>query len=247
MKLKVGCVKYINALPLYFPFTSKGVEFVYDIPSKLNSQLEKKELDGALTSSVESLNGKYQCPLDFGIVACNKVLSVNLYTQLPPSSLNGMRVGLTQQSATSISLLKVLCHHHWKIKPLFVPLEGPFSSYAAVLLIGDEALENQTLPGFQTIDLAEVWYAMTGLPFVFALFAMQPEIKLETLKSFNKELTSALQWSDSHPTEIQQEALKRCRLSPSLVKRYYSTLSYRIGQEERKSLDLFRMLRTHVS
>ena len=75
---------------------------------------------------------------------------------------------------------------------------------------------------------------------------MQPEIKSATLEPFKKELTSALHWSDSHSTEIQQEALKRCRLTPPLVNHYYSLLRYRIGQEERKSLELFRMLRTDV-
>lgn len=245
--MRIGCVQYINALPLYFPFVSKSVQLVYDVPSTLNSQLQNKKLDGALTSSVEYLDGEYQAPLDFGIVASNRVLSVNLYTQHHLSSLNGMRVGLTTQSATSISLLKVLCHHHWKIKPCFEPLKGPFSSYAAILLIGDEALENQTISGFQTIDLAEAWYEMTGLPFVFALFALQPEIKLETLEPFKKELNSALQWSESHPAEIQQEAIKRCHMAPPLVDLYFSLLRYRLGQEERKGLELFRILRTHVS
>jgi predicted solute-binding protein len=67
----------------------------------------------------------------------------------------------------------VLCHHHFKIAPEFVPqgpsLEAMTAAHDAALLIGDPALEADAAAlGLTKIDLGETWLAMTGLPFVYA-------------------------------------------------------------------------------
>ena len=67
--LRVGSIDYINALPLNLPFRlgkmASHAEFVYGIPSQLNGLLREGELDAALTSSVEYLDGEYQLLPDF--------------------------------------------------------------------------------------------------------------------------------------------------------------------------------------
>jgi len=248
MTLRVGCVEYINALPLHLAFRLGKVEcdaeFIYDIPTKLNALLRQGQVDVALTSSVEYLDGGYQMLADFGIVSRKKVLSVNLYTQLPLSSLSGMRVGLTSHSATSVSLLKTLCRHLWKITPRFEPFnhEEPFSNYAALLLIGNEALIHLNIPHFQTIDLGAAWYELTGLPFVFALFAYRQTACLEKMAAFKNALDKALIWSNKHRSLIEQEALRLCALPSELVHQYYHGLHYRIGKKEIESLQTFQRL-----
>jgi predicted solute-binding protein len=251
MALRVGCIGYINTLPLYLPFCrgkiKSDVEFVFATPAKLNSLLRKKQLDAALTSSVEYLDGEYQLLPGFGIAAHQNILSVNLYTQLPVSSLSGMHVGVTPHSATASALLQVLCRHLWKIEPLFKPLdpEKPFSHYAALLLIGDEALENLSLPGFQTIDLGAVWHALTGLPFVFALFAVRREVDGQQIALFQQQLEAALHWSHSNREIVEKEALAQCAISPQLVRQYYAKLQHRLGEKEMEGLEMFKKLRNN--
>jgi putative periplasmic solute-binding protein len=247
--LKVGCVKYINAFPFTLPFRlnkiQSDVEFAYSIPSKLNCLLRSGQLDAALTSSVEYLDGEYQMIPGFGITGFKSILSVNLYTQVPISSLSGMRVGVTHHSATSVALLKVLCHHLWKIEPRLEPLnrEETFSNYAAFLLIGDEALENLSIPGFQTIDLGAAWHSLTDLPFVFAVFAIRNGIPSQKITLFQKQLDAALEWSEANKKIVKDEALKQCSLTTKLVHQYYSVLQYRLGEQEMKSLETFKKLR----
>ena len=246
--MNVGCVSYINALPLHLPFQLGHIhtcaQFTYAIPSVLNRMLSEEKLDVALSSSVEYLDKNYRLLPHLGIVGLNQVLSVNLYTRTSVDRLDGARIGLTHHSATSISLLKVLCRHFWKVSPKWE--NEPLSIYDAFLLIGNEALKQDHVPGFQTIDLAAAWYEMTGLPFVFAVFSARKDIDNGRLDRLQQQLNSALTWSEAHPQEIEHAALIQCELSLERIRAYYASLSYRLGPQEIESLELFRKYRLDV-
>lgn len=252
--MKVGCVSYINALPFHLPFQlgqlRTSAQFTYAIPSVLNTQLQEGKLDVALTSSVEYLDRDYHLLPQLGIVGLRQVLSVNLYTRIPIEKLHGVPIGLTDHSATSISLLKVLCRYLWKVSPSWEQkppcsrLDLEFHRlYDAFLLIGDAALIQENIAGYQTIDLAAAWHEMTGLPFVFAVFSAQNTLLLQPLDHLQQELEKALSWSEQHPEEIERAALQQCRLPLKKIRAYYANLRYRLGSKEIESLELFRRLR----
>ncbi len=249
MTLRVGCVEYINALPLNLPFQLREIEstihFTYDIPSQLNALLRQKKLDVALSSSVEYLDGDYQMLEGFGISSLKQILSVNLYTQHAVHELSGKRVGVTHHSATSVALLKTLCNHLWKIEPDFEILDRkkPYSHYDAFLLIGDEALANLTISGFQTIDMGAAWHALTALPFVYAVFSIRNEVQPSQITLLKEQLEDAINWSSSHRKIIEAKALSRCRVKPELIETYYSLLNYRLGPKEMEGLELFKKLK----
>ncbi len=246
--MNVGCVSYINALPFHLPFQlghiQTSAQFIYAIPSVLNSMLREERLDVALSSSVEYLDRNYRLLPHLGIVGLNQVLSVNLYTRTSVNKLDGARIGLTHHSATSTSLLKVLCRHFWKVSPQWE--NEPLPCYDAFLLIGNDALEQEHVPGFQTIDLATAWYEMTGLPFVFAVFSARKNIETSRLDRLQQELDNALSWSALHPQEIEHAALRQCKLNSKRIRAYYASLGYRLGPQEIESLELFRRYRLDV-
>ena len=206
--------------------------------------LREKKLDVALSSSVEYLDGNYHLLPHLGIVGLYQVLSVNLYTRTSIDSLHGAHIGLTHQSATSVSLLKVLCRHFWKISPQWE--NESLSCNNAFLLIGNDALEQASFPGFQTIDLATAWYEMTGLPFVFALFSARKDINMSRLDQLQQELESALTWSEQNPQEIEHAAQAQCSINSERIRAYYASLRYRLGTQEIESLELFRRYRLDV-
>lgn len=247
--MKLGCVDYINALPYTLPFRlnkiKTNINIKYGPPTTLNSALRAGELDTALSSSVEYLDGDYHLVHGFGIIADQEILSVNLYTKQPVHSLTGARLGITPHSATSSALLKILCHV-WQIEPHFEPLseKEPYSNYDALLLIGDEALKNLTLPGFETIDLAKAWYEITKLPFVFAVFATRKEIDTTNLAV---QLQEALHWSEKNRELLEQEAHLQTQLPLELIRKYYSLCKYHLGERELEGLEKFKNLREHVS
>lgn len=238
--IRLGFVEYLNALPFYLPFQlgylQPKASLTFDVPTSLNQQLREKKLDIALTSSVAYFDGPYQLLPGFCIAAHKKILSVNLYLQdkLKPTT----RIALTPQSATSVDLLKVICTHFWKVNPQFVS-EKPYDGF---LLIGDDALKNVTMPGYQTIDLAKVWYQATHLPFVFALFAMRENLCFDP-----SALEAALEWSEYQAKLVVQEAARRSGLDRTLLYSYYTLCHYRLEEKEKQGLNLFKYLRENVS
>lgn len=244
---RIGIVEYINALPFHLPFLLGELQteatFTYGIPSELNQQLREGKLDMALTSCAEYFNGPYQLMPGYCIGAHKEILSVNLYIRGPLQKVRS--IGVTHHSATSISLLKVLCHHFWKVEPHFVPLTQNnmyANEYQGFLLIGDDALKKLTIPGYQTIDLATAWYEATQLPFVFAVIAVREGVSYKA-----DELGKALQWSETHREHLVDAAHKQCGLPKPLINRYYDVCKYRLGEKELEGLHHFQKLRQNVS
>ena len=231
---------YINTLPLRLPFQLKMLtspfNFILDIPTVLNKKLDIGQIDVSLSSSAAYLKGSYSLISGFGIASTNEILSVNLYLN---GDIKSGKIGLSHHSEASCELLKVICSHFWQVSPEFVPLDRskPFTDYDGFLLIGDEALKNQTIPGYVTIDLAKEWYKYTNLPFVFALLYSKEILNLDCLP-----LEKALQWSEKNLDLVVEYAQKTVSIPSSLIYRYYTVCKYRLGDIEYGSLELFAKL-----
>lgn len=250
--LNVGFVDYLNAFPLNGAFRIGAIEsncilLSFHVPSQLNLMLRNGRLDLSQVSSLEYLERGYALLPGLGISARSKILSVNLYLKKEPKDLQGARIGITTQSSTSAALLKVICHHFWKVSPSFEPLDRTRheTEYDGILLIGDEALEKETIPHFFTIDLAETWVQFTSLPFVFAVFAVRKEVwetKKEEVDAFSRKLNAALNWAENNSDEVLKLAQKRSSTPLSRIKDYYSLCHYRLGKQEMEGLFLFQKL-----
>jgi len=114
--------------------------------------------------------------------AVNSVLLFSWHSD--PRELDGLPVALTDHSATSINLLRVLCEQHYHIAPEWrgMPqdLDAMLRECAGALLIGDRALVEgvvrrhlgrRGLP--YLFDLGDEWLKLTGLPFTFAVWAVR--------------------------------------------------------------------------
>jgi chorismate dehydratase len=112
-----------------------------------------------------------------GIGSRGPIASVALYTRVPVDQIAS--IALDTSSRTSVTLIKVLCHHHFRIAPHYVAhgpdLAAMTRQCDAGLLIGDPAFDadHQSL-GLTKIDLGEQWTAMTGLPFIYAAWTGRP-------------------------------------------------------------------------
>ena len=120
-------------------------------------------------------------------------------------------------SLTSVNLLKVLLAERG-LKPEFKPLE----SYEAakgkdfVLLIGDAALDFARAPhAHEIFDLGAVWFELTNLPFVYAVWALRRGIE-------NKELR------ESMGKKAQAKALADYTTKNSHSSEYYAYLKGRL-------------------
>ena len=175
--LRIGCVKYLNARPLIRGWRG-NVEF--DHPSTLCQRLANGDLDVALVSSFEYLrNPVYRMVDDVSISSDGPVYSVVVVYRGDISGIE--EIELDPASQTSVNLLRCLLAE-LGLKPRLIRNIAKMPMLPALqrarLLIGDQAIHfRQKHAGeFQFWDLGEQWKKLTGLPFVYALWLIRPEV-----------------------------------------------------------------------
>jgi chorismate dehydratase len=166
---RVGSVKYLNAVPL-----TRGLEdeVTFATPSQLAGMLDRDELDAAMVSVTEVLlRDRYDVVDGIAIASLGEVKSVLLAHRGPLE--NAREIYCDPASLTSVNLLRVLLAERGikaELKPLVSYEQLP--DYA--LLIGDRALDLVYTPGDHSIfDLGAAFNELTGLPFVYAVWAVK--------------------------------------------------------------------------
>lgn len=177
---RVGSVSYLNAAPL-----TRGIEdqIVLTTPAKLAQLLQKDELDAGLVSVVEVLmHDRYDILDGIAIASLGEVKSVFLAHRVPIETLSV--VYCDPASLTSVRLLQVILGQRG-LKPEFKPLpeELPAGGVDGVLLIGNRAIDFLRAPHqHELLDLGAAWLEMTGLPFVYAVWALRRGIENSHLR-----------------------------------------------------------------
>jgi chorismate dehydratase len=182
-KIRIGAVSYLNTKPLVFELETLApqADLVLDYPSRLADQMARGELDVALIPVIEYFRaGVYRLVPNIAIASHGPVLSVTLFSRVPWSEIR--TVALDEGSRTSAALAQVLLRKKHGVQPQVCPLPLDRNAESvdadAVLLIGDRAM-HACLPGFRyAFDLGQEWHDWTGLPFVYAAWAVRPGVDL---------------------------------------------------------------------
>jgi predicted solute-binding protein len=234
--LRIGCVKYLNARPLIF---GGPADVVLDHPSVLCAQLARGELDVALVSSFEFLrNPIYRIVDGISISSDGPVYSVVVAHVGEISAVE--QIELDPAAETSGNLLRCLLSE-LKLRPRFVATStSPLAKERARLLIGDQAIRFRQQHGneFQLWDLGEQWKKLLGLPFVYGLWLVRPEVvdpksvadRLRALR--NKNLAN-----------IDNLIAEEKEFDRSFCDRYYREhLQFSFGEREKEGLRAFHQL-----
>ena len=234
--LRIGCVKYLNARPLIL---GGPADVVLDHPSVLCAQLARGELDVALVSSFEFLrNPIYRIVDGISISSDGPVYSVVVAHVGEISAAE--QIELDPAAETSGNLLRCLLSE-LKLRPRFVATStSSLAKVRARLLIGDQAIRFRQQHGneFQFWDLGENWQKLVGLPFVYALWLLRPEVvdpksvadRLRALR--NKNLA-----------DIDNLIAAEKEFDRGFCGRYYREhLRFSFGEREKKGLRAFQEL-----
>jgi chorismate dehydratase len=244
--IRVGAVSYLNARPLYHRLRefAPQVDLHLDLPSRLADDLAARKLDVALIPSVEYLRGAsthgYAIIPAIAIAARAAVRSVKLFTRVPWNQIH--RIALDEGSRTSQALALVWLHAAHGVSPArrdLLPIGvSPLESEAdAVLAIGDRAMRVPHEPFHDSVDLGAAWVALTGLPFVFALWVARPEIELGALPA---ALLQARAAGLADAPSIAAANAPRLGLDPAACTDYLTrVISYDLGPAERAGLAEF--------
>ena len=234
--LRIGCVKYLNARPLIQGWPT---DVLLDHPSALCAQLASGRLDVALVSSFEFIrNPIYRIVDDVSISSDGPVYSVVIAHVGELSDLE--RIELDPAAETSGNLLRCLMSE-LKLEPRFVatstscPAKG-----TARLLIGDQAIRfrHEHESEFQFWDLGEEWKKLVGLPFVYALWLVRPEVV--DPKSIANRLRTL---RDNNLANIDTLIAGEKEFDRNFCDRYYREhLQFSFGEREKKGLRAFHQL-----
>ncbi len=271
--VKIGCIKYLNALPLFHDFNGTSFEdslnrnssgpkyeITYDTPSGLNEMMKKGELDIASVSSLHYIENREDLQLmnKVCISASGKVMSVFLASKYNLSDLSEKTVYLTDESASSAALAKImLCEFFGNTRINFktvkvlcggVDHELESGTPAAILMIGDEALryyqksaetENNVI---KIYDLSELWNSLTSLPFIFGVIAAKKDFYFNnkiSCEAVAAEIQSRLKYYRENKAAFIEKASERSGIDQVIVGEYYNCLNYEFKPEHIMSLEEF--------
>jgi len=234
--LRIGCVKYLNARPLIHGWPT---DVVLDHPSVLCPQLARAELDIALVSSFEFLrNPIYRIVNGISISSDGPVYSVVLAHIGEVSQIE--QIELDPAAETSGNLLRCLLSE-LNLRPRFAATSPPSPAKGtARLLIGDQAIHfrQEHANEFQFWDLGEQWKKLVGLPFVYALWLVRPEVV--DPKSITDRLRAL---RDSNLANIDDLVAHEIEFDRNFCDRYYRKhLRFSFGEREKEGLRAFHQL-----
>jgi chorismate dehydratase len=240
--IRIGAVNYLNTKPLIHDLTALApqAELVLEVPSRLADLLSQGRLDVGLIPAIEYFRaGTYSIVPGLCIGSRGPVLSVTLFSRVPWKDIR--RVALDVGSRTSAALTQIILRKRYGIAPQIVPLpmdqQAEQSDADAVLLIGDRAMR-ACLPGFEfAFDLGREWHDWTGLPFVYAFWAVREGVELGAVEGARHE---SLRRGRRDVGKIAQEEAPRLGLDAGFCRRYLDTIiQFDMGPRELEGLSRY--------
>jgi chorismate dehydratase len=252
---RIGCVKYLNARPLIHGWEG-DVDF--DHPSALCSKLATGKLDVGLVSSFEFLrNPIYRIVDDVSISSDGPVYSVVVAYCGEIAEIE--EIELDPASETSANLLHCLIaelgFHPRLVRRATASLPTAAelkTGRRARLLIGDQAIRLRQQSGNEISfwDLGEEWQKSVGLPFVYALWLIRPEVA--NPKQIANRLRALRDQNLANLDDLILEAVAGIggsRTKSGLTREFFSHyyrehLRFSLGENEKEGLRVFTDLCT---
>ncbi|MBC2704195.1 MAG: menaquinone biosynthesis protein [Desulfobacula sp.] len=249
----MGKISYINDAPVYYGLDHgllpDWLRMVSDVPSVLNRKIKTGQIKvSPISAAFYAMNHRELLLLPDLSISCNgKVLSVILASNYEIDDLEGKKVMLSQESASAASFLKMIFSRK-KVTPVYEV--GPVNNYQeisksadAVLVIGDTALKHPWDQTFEyCIDLGQLWYEMTQLPFVFAVWAVRRSFAQKypsRVKEIHKLLLESKKQGYQHIDKIVEAGTDKLNLEQSVIKEYFDLLYCDLDDRKIKAMRLF--------
>jgi chorismate dehydratase len=144
--------------------------------------------------------------------------------------------------------LRVLLNEHFKIaaririssKPLTTRAHLAAPGMDAFLIIGDAALQMETSRFYTVYDLGEEWLRFSGLPFVFAVWAVRRNVNL---RGFDQRLLEMKHEGSRHLRAIAKKASRQLALPETTCYDYLrNNVRHDLSDEEIRGMKLYYKL-----
>jgi chorismate dehydratase len=260
--IRLGVIDYLNVVPVYDWLLRRaraegglpGIETVAGVPAEMNRALLAGEIDVSNVSSFAfGAHAREWLLLPrLSVAAHGRVESVLLFSwHADWRDLAGGSVALSDHSATSVELVRLLCERRYGVHPRYITqppaLEAMLAAHDAALLIGDIALRERTLRREiagrgqpYVFDLAAEWEAWMGLPFVFAVWAARAD-RAEAVRMSGAPalLRASKERGLAALDRLAGEASARLGLPRDVCARYLRLLDYDLSERDLQGLRAF--------
>ncbi len=252
--MRVAAIDFLNTAPLMWDFAHppRAAELAprYDVafmhPDRCALRLADGSSDIGLVpvAAYTTVPGLKIVP-GLAIASLNRVRSILLVTQRDLADVRS--VSLDTTSRTSAALTRVLLERVAHVRPAYrthaPQLEAMLAEADAALLIGDPALlarESGVCSRYQCFDLAQMWREHTGLPFVFAFWAIRgdavPRNPAQLVEDFQHSLAAGRQNLDA----LIEEWASRIAVPRETIRAYWTeNIHYTLDDQCLAGLQLF--------
>lgn len=243
--ITLGDVPFLNSKPLFYLLKNghinSSIEIVSYPPNILSKLLREKKIDMGLVPVIELLTrGGYKVVPDVSISSFGKVDSVVLVSNRELKDIRS--VALDRYSLSSAGLIRVLFKNFLNMDVEFTTRsynEHFFTDVDSGMLIGDTGLKilYTTKNRYKIYDLGDMWTNFTGLPFVYALLAVNDRIKLGN--QLNNVIISKKE-GVNFIEEICENESERIGISKEFCINYIKNrIGYDLNEEEIKGISEF--------
>jgi chorismate dehydratase len=249
--MRIAASTYLNSAPLVYSFTQGFLHKKYDFigdeaPSRCAAMLRAGQCEIALIPVIElqRIPGLRIVP-EIAVASKKRVRSVLLASRRPLEEVRTLT--LDPASRTSQTLVKILFQRRYSFLPesrerATTASRDVFDGADAALVIGDPAMrlaaEAPSLD-LKIYDLAEEWRAMTGLPFVFAVWAVREEI-CDKLSGLVDDFIAAKREGIDHMERIAARYAAELELPLSELLDYLSdNVNYDLDEENLRGMTAY--------
>jgi chorismate dehydratase len=251
-RLRVAAIRFLNPAPLMWDFEhpplnaalSSRFDVDWMLPSECADRLALGTTDiGLVPIASLAVNPALRILPGCTIASKHKVRSLLLVRRTRQPLKDLRTVAADTASRTTIAHARILFHHWGNSSLTYLPMPGdldPMLDRAdAAIVIGDPALmaleeranrEERTGEPLVYHDLAEEWRAVTGLPFVSAVWGAAPGTPLseDIVRDFIRSRNHGLQNIEALVAEWSQ----RLPLPDDVIRSYFTSNIHYILDEE---------------
>jgi chorismate dehydratase len=250
---RIGCVSFLNSKPLIDPLVGQpDLRIHFAVPSALQQLIESRVVSTALMSVVDFQTTNADLLLvPAGMIGCDgPTLTVRIFSRVPATEIRAIH-GDTD-SHTSVILAQVIMRERHGVSPQLLPFAAPRDAATSpaslpetMLLIGDKVVDaapDDRIYSYQ-FDLGEEWKALTGLPFVFAMWMMRRDA-VEGDRAAAVHVAEQLAAARRRGADLTEQLLDRYAAEKQwprdLARRYFTEyLRYEVTPRARQGLRRF--------
>lgn len=241
MVYRLAAPPYMNARPLIWGLRhGSNVRCEFSAPSRIARLLEAHEIHAGLVS-IAALFTNPRLAIVSGIsISCKgQARSVKVFHKVPMQQIR--TVALDASSLSSVLLAKIILQERFGLTPKYVSMSPVIPRMLeicdAAVTIGDVTMCTD-LGNCEAVDLGEEWCNLTGLPFVFAVWALDKQMYSDRLAL---TLLRSKHLGIRRLEEIAQSESERLGLDKDVCYHYLATvMQYDLTHLHLEAIALFR-------